>query len=192
MKAQESRVRIVPLRDDVLERHPFWGVKHLGFIDLKGWLLHKSIKRQLKVRSEVWGVGLWPDARLEATAKKIARIFEEQYAMPACFIPDDPFSLIAGYRDDLDPVEARQAIEEELQCLIPDDVFVKEPDMTYRRFVEIVLGCQGNDSHKKKKQKFTAGDWVQAGIGILVFLGFVAGVLFLLWKVVWFVIGMFK
>ena len=191
MNAQESRVRIVPLRDDVLERHPFWGVKHLGFIDLKGWLLHKSIKRQLKARSEVWGVGLWSDERLETEAKKIAQIFEEQYAMPARFVPDDPFSLIVGYRDDLDPVEARQAIEEEFQCLIPDDVFDKEPDMTYRRFVEIVLGCQGNDSHKKK-QKFTTGDWAQAGIGILVFLGFVAGMLFLLWKAVLFVIGLFR
>ena len=185
-------VKIEPLRDDVLERHPFGGVKHLGFIDLKGWLLHKSIKRQLQARPEVWGVGLWPDERFEATAKKIAQIFEEQYAMPACFIPDDPFFLIAGYRDDLDPVEARQATEEEFQCLIPDDVFDKEPDMTYRRFVEIVLGCQGNDAHKKKQQKFTAGDWVCVGIGILVLLGFVAGALFLLWKVVWFVIGMFK
>ena len=184
-------VKIEPLRDDVLERHPFLGVKHLGFIDLKGWLLHKSIKRQLKSRPKVWGVGLWPDERFETAARKIAQIFEEQYAMPDSFIPDDPFSLISGYRDDLDPVEARQAIEEEFQCLIPDDVFDKEPDMSYRRFVEIVLGCQGNDSHKKK-QKFTAGDWGYVGIGILVFLGFVAGMLFLLWKAVLFVIGLFR
>lgn len=184
-------MKIAPLRDDVLEHHPFWGVKHLGFIDLKGWLLHKSIKRQLKARSEVWGVGLWSDDRLEAAAKKIAQIFEEQYAMPARFVPDDPFSLIVGYRDDLDPVEARQAIEEEFQCLIPDDVFDKEPDMTYRRFVEIVLGCQGNDSHKKK-QKFTAGDRVCVGIGILVLLGFIVGMLFALWKAVLFVIGLFR
>ena len=128
---------------------------------------------------------------METEAKKIAQIFEEQYAMPARFVPDDPFSLIVGYRDDLDPVEARQAIEEEFQCLIPDDLFDKEPDMTYRRFVEIVLGCQGNDSHKKK-QRFTAKDGVQAGFGLLLLLGFVVGLLFLLWKVVWFIIGLFK
>lgn len=79
-----------------------------------------------------------------------------------------------------------------VECKLPDELVDKDPDMTYRRFVEIVLGCQGNDSHKKKKQKFTAGDWGYVGIGILVFLGFVAGALFLLWKVVWFVIGMFK
>ena len=181
--------RVVPLMDDVLERHPFWGVKHVGFIDLKGWLLHKSIKRQLKSRPEVWGVGLWPDERFEEAAKKIAQIFEEQYAMPARFVPDDPFSLIVGYRDDLDPVEARQAIEEEFQCLIPDDVFDKEPDMTYRRFVEIVLGCQGNDPHKKK-HRFTVWDGVQ--LGFLLLLGFVAGMLLALWKAVWLIIGMFK
>ena len=191
MNAQESRVRIVPLRDDVLERHPFWGVKRLGFIDLKGWLLHKSIKRQLKARSELWGVGLWSDERLETEAKKIAQIFEEQYAMPARFVPDDPFSLIVGYRDDLDPVEARQAIEEEFQCLIPDDVFDKDPDMTYRRFVEIVLGCQGNSPHKKKGP-FTVWDGVQLGFVILLLLGFVAGMLLALWKAVWLIIGLFK
>ena len=184
-------VKIEPLRDDVLERHPFWGVKHLGFIDLKGWLLHKSIKRQLQARPEVWGVGLWPDERFEATAKKIAQIFEEQYAMPACFIPDDPFFLIAGYRDDLDPVEARQATEEEFQCLIPDDVFDKEPDMTYRRFVEIVLGCQGNNPHKKKGP-FTVWDGVQLGFLLLLLLCFVAGMLLALWKAVWLIIGLFK
>ena len=182
---------IVPLMDDVLERHPFWGMKHLGFIDLKGWLLHKSIKRQLKARSEVWGVGLWPDERLEKAAKKIALIFEEQYAMSPCFIPDDPFSLIAGYRDDLDPVDARQAIEEGFQCLIPDDVFDKEPDMTYRRFVEIVLGCQGNDPHKRKQQ-FAAKDGVQVGIGFLLLLALAGGLLFLLWKAIWFAVRLFK
>ena len=191
MNPKEGRIRIEPLRDDVLERHPFWGVKHLGFIDLKGWLLHKSIKRQLEARSEVWGVGLWPDERLEEAAKKIAQIFAEQYAMFPCFIPDDPFSLIAGYRDDLDPVDARQAIEEGFQCLIPDDVFDKEPDMTYRRFVEIVLGCQGNDPYKRKQQ-FTAKDSVQVGIGFLLLLALAGGLLFLLWKAIWFAIGMFK
>ena len=182
---------IEPLHDDVLEHHPFWGVKHLGFIDFKGWLLHMSIKRQLKARPEVWGVGLWPDDRLETMAKKIAQIFEEEYSMPSRFVPDDPLRFIGGYRDDLEPCEVVSAIEEEFECKLPDELVDKDPDMTYRRFVEIVLDCQGNDSHKKKQQ-FTVWDGVQVGIGILFLLGFAVGLLFALWKTVWFIIGLFK
>ena len=184
-------MKIAPLRDDVLEHHPFWGVKHLGFIDLKGWFLHKSIKRQLKARPEVWGVGLWPDEQLEAAAQKIAQIFEEEYGMPSRFIPDDPFRFIGGYRDDLEPCEVVMAIEDEFECKLPDELVDKDPDMTYRRFVEIVLGCQGNDPHKKKQQ-FTVWDGVQLGFLLLILLGFVAGMLLALWKAVWLIIGMFK
>ena len=136
---------IEPLKDDTSawREKGFWrDLFGFFFPDL---VLVRRLKQQLKDRPNVWGIGLWQDERLETAAKKIAQIFEEQYAMPTCFIPDDPFFLIAGYRDDLDPLDARLAIEEEFQCTIPNAVFDKEPDMTYRRFVEIVLSYQGND-----------------------------------------------
>ena len=184
-------IKIEPLMDDVLERHPFWGKKHLGFVDLKDWYLHKSIKRQLKARPEVWGAGLWPDERLEAAAKKIAQIFEEEYGMPNRFIPDDPLRFIGGYRDDLEPCEVLMAIEDEFECKLPDELFDEDPDMTYRRFVEIVLSCQGNGPHKKK-EPFTVWDGVQLGLLILFSLCFVVGMLLALWKTVWIIIGWFK
>lgn len=178
-----NSLRIEILKDDVSERYPFWREKRFGFIDLKGWLLRKSIKRQLNERQEVWGVGLWPNDEIETAARKIAHIFHEEYGMPCRFIPDDPFAMIAGYRDGLDSNEALLAIEDEFKCRISDEVFDDEPNMTYQRFVEIVLNSPSRCQHTDL-QVITIKDYCLIALFCFLLATPVVIVVYCVWKII--------
>ena len=178
-----NSLRIEILKDDVSERYPFWREKRFGFIDLKGWLLRKSIKRQLNERQEVWGVGLWPNDEIETAARKIAHIFHEEYGMPCRFIPDDPFAMIAGYRDGLDSNEALLAIEDEFKCRISDEVFDDEPNMTYQRFVEIVLNSPSRCQHTDL-QVITIKDYCLVALFCFLLATPVVIVVYCVWKII--------
>lgn len=184
-----GRVRIPPLRDDVLQRHPNFVNRDWGVSDKKHVYLCRSLAKQLKARPEVWGIGLWPDERIETAAKRLAELFYIHYAMPNNrFIPDDPFHLIGGYDDDLGPSEVIQAIEEEFLCEFPNDALKNEPDMTFQRFVEVILNCQGNCPQKRRAEPTASEQRLYIGviIAVLAFVGW------LIWKAIWFVIGLFK
>ena len=178
-----NSLRIEILKDDVSDRYPFWREKRFGFIDLKGWLLRKSIKRQLNERQEVWGVGLWPNDEIETAARKIAHIFHEEYGMPCRFIPDDPFAMIAGYRDGLDSNEALLAIEDEFKCRISDEVFDDEPNMTYQRFVEIVLNSPSRCQHTDL-QVITIKDYCLVALFCFLLATPVVIVVYCVWKII--------
>ena len=178
-----NSLRIEILKDDVSDRYPFWREKRFGFIDLKGWLLRKSIKRQLNERQEVWGVGLWPNEEIENAARKIAHIFHEEYGMPCRFIPDDPFAMIAGYRDGLDSNEALLAIEDEFKCRISDEVFDDEPNMTYQRFVEIVLNSPSRCQHTDL-QVITIKDYCLVALFCFLLATPVVIVVYCVWKII--------
>lgn len=179
-----NSLRIEILKDDVSERYPFWSEKRLGFINLKGRLLRKSIKRQLNERQEVWGVGLWPNEEIENAARKIAHIFHEEYGMPCRFIPDDPFAMIAGYRDGLDSNEALLAIEDEFKCRISDEVFDDEPNMTYQRFVEIVLNSPSRRCQHTDLQVITIKDYCLIALFCFLLATPVIIVLYFVWKII--------
>lgn len=51
----------------------------------------KEINRQLELRPEVWGVGLWPDEKSESIARKIGELICRVGGLKRnAFIPDDP------------------------------------------------------------------------------------------------------
>ena len=114
---------IKPLKDDTSawREKSFWR-------DLLGFFFTNSVlawrlKQQLKSRSNVWGIGLWPYAEHEKVAKICAEGFNFGYACDSInFIPDDPLNLIADLdaAHDLSGVEAVWAIERELGLTIPE------------------------------------------------------------------------
>ena len=117
--------QIAPLKDDTSawREKSFWR-------DLLGFFFTNSVlawrlRQQLKLRPNVWGIELWPDAEHEEVAKICAEGFNFGYACDSInFIPDDPLNLIGDLdaAHDLCGAEAIMAIERELGLTIPESV----------------------------------------------------------------------
>ena len=104
--------------------------------------------------------------------------------MPCRFIPDDPFVMIAGYRDGLDSNEALLAIEDEFKCRISDEVFDNEPNMTYQRFVEIVLNSPSRRCQHTDLQVITIKDYCLIALFYFLLATPVIIVLYFVWKII--------
>ena len=135
-------VKIEPLRDDVAE----WAAKSWwrGLLArmLGALVLELRLKKQLKDRPNVWGVGLWPDEETEEVAKVCAEAFVFAYDCERKFIPSDQVDMIENLDGchDLCGHTAVVCIEKDLKCKIPDSVL---SGCTFGEFVDAIMKVRG-------------------------------------------------
>lgn len=127
--------------------------------------LHTAIERQLAERPNVWGVGLWPDPRMEKVARKCAEVLACELLFESSnFIPEDSVLLLLKSEIDHAAV-AIEGIEEAFHCLIDVENLDKLLDFSLRDIVDEVLATRGRFPPKEKIGLFH--DWGKSKLGIM-------------------------
>lgn len=171
MSDQLTEKNIQPLRLGT-SAHPC--EKRVRILDDERARNARALYAQLKERPLTWGVGLWQNEETEMVAERCAEIFAENFIRcPNDYlIPQDRMCMIGALDDlgDLDGAEAVRQIEEELGCLIPEELF--GDTITFEEFVGFLMKHRGKNPPKRHPVKDSL-----EGIFVLVFL---AGVFIML------------
>ena len=103
----------------------------------------RSLNRQIAVRPEVWGSGLWPDDESERIAKCIAKECEElnPQILRAAFVPNDRLVMINAFTEDLDigvVSDMLTAADSCFGCKITLEELGKKEGITFGDFIGMV------------------------------------------------------
>ena len=133
----KNQVAIKPLYDDVsMKKKTLFQrivIKLIGDI-----YLSRSLKKQLAMRPETWGLGLWPDEETKKVAIICAEHLSANYGCPDDkLIPEDSMGLIAA----VDPLcdfddYAVVDVESEFECELDPALFRQG---TFRDLVDAVV-----------------------------------------------------
>ena len=137
------RSHLPPLRDDVAERYSPSRLKWLNLCDKHYSVLLKSLRRQMRERPDVWGIGFWEDEQDERIARTCADLMARSWGLPNNrLIPEDDLCLAMSFGED-DPMPFSE-IEESFRFVFEQDWYLQK--RTFADLVSYVRGHEGTAS----------------------------------------------
>ena len=130
----------------------------------------KEINRQLSLRPEVWGIGLWPDEESELIARKIGELLCKAGKLKKnAFIPDDPLADINALKYECGLfADVSDHLDEVFECWILPVEWEDLINKTFGDLVQIVKERKGTALHLESEHFSVMGWFKTFGLNWLI------------------------